>query len=222
MLITSINLSLLTSYGSGKSTIVREAVRVLAERHNVCVVDTSNELGGDGAVPHSCIGLARRMMVPALEAQSKVMVECVQNHTPHIMCIDEIGRAKEVEAARTVKQRGVRIIASAHGNLRTLIKNKELRGLIGGIIDSVTIGDAAAKEEANRKGTGGSISKTKTQRMGEPTFEVIIEVSRGKFDQWRIINDVAQSVDRILDGRLVNAQMRIRDKSTVRLELINA
>eukprot|EP00957_Ditylum_brightwellii_P196741 14989795-Ditylum_brightwellii.AAC.1 len=87
--------------GSGKTTIVREAVRVLASRHNVCVVDTSNEIAGDGDIPHPCIGDARRMMVPSLDAQSSVMVECVQNHTPHIMVIDEIGRPREVEAART-------------------------------------------------------------------------------------------------------------------------
>ena len=197
---------------------------MLAEHHNVCVVDTSNEIGGDGAIPHSCIGLARRMMVPSLEAQSKVMVECVQNHTPHVMCIDEIGRPKEVDAARTVKQRGVRIIASAHGNLRTLIKNREIRGLIGGI-ETVTLGDAAAKEESRRKGeSGGGISKSKTQRMGEPTFDVIIEVSRGNFNEWRIVNDVAQAVDNILDGRQYNAQMRIRDpfQSSVILELVKA
>ena len=204
------------------STIVREAVRVLAEHYNVCVVDTSNEIGGDGAIPHPCIGLARRMMVPSLEAQSKVMVECVQNHTPHIMCIDEIGRPKEVDAARTVKQRGVRIIASAHGNLRTLIKNKEIRGLIGGV-ETVTLGDAAAKDEARRRGDI-SISKSKAQRMGEPTFDIIIEVSRGNFNEWRVVNNVAQAVDQILDGKKYDAQVRTRDpfKCPVSLELVKA
>ena len=97
---------------------------------------------------HECIGYARRMMVPSLDRQSDVMVECVQNHTPTIMVIDEIGRPKEVSAARTVKQRGVRIIASAHGDLRKLVKNKELKGLIGGV-DQVTMGDAMAKDEAS-------------------------------------------------------------------------
>ena len=207
-----------------RSTIVREAVRVLAEHYNVCVVDTSNEIGGDGAIPHPCIGLARRMMVPSLEDQSKVMVECVQNHTPQIMCIDEIGRSKEVDAARTVKQRGVRIIASAHGNLRTLIKNKEIRGLIGGV-ETVTLGDVAAKDEARRRGYNGvNVFKSKAQRMGEPTFDIIIEVSRGNFNEWRVVNNVAQAVDKILDGMEYSSQVRTRDpsKSSLHLELTRA
>mmetsp|Transcript_40150 Transcript_40150/g.60809 ORF Transcript_40150/g.60809 Transcript_40150/m.60809 type:complete len:452 (+) Transcript_40150:1110-2465(+) len=199
--------------GSGKTTIVRDAVSVLASRHNVCVVDTSNEIAGDGNIPHPCIGDARRMMVPSLDAQSSVMVECVQNHTPHIMVIDEIGRPREVEAARTVKQRGVRIIASAHGDLRKLLKNKELRGLVGGV-ESVTLGDAAAKEEAMRKSNGkanGSFSKTKAQRMGEPTFDVIVEVRRGEKHEWRITRDAKVAVDAILDGQKYKAELRSRD-----------
>jgi len=200
---------------------VREAVRVLAECNNVCVVDTSNEIAGDGVIPHGCIGLARRMMVPTLDAQSQVMVECVQNHTPHIMIIDEIGRSREVEAARTVKQRGVRMLASAHGNLRSLIKNKELRGLIGGI-ENVTLGDVEARKEALRKGQR-EISKTKTQRSGEPTFEVIVEVSRKSLHEWRIVSNSANAVDDILDGRPYKAQIRRRDptKSAVYFEFTN-
>ena len=96
--------------GSGKTTIIREAIRRLSERMNVVVVDTSNEIAGDGIVPHDCIGFARRMMVRSLDAQSDVMVECVQNHTPRVMVIDEIGRPKEVKAARTYKQHNVRLI----------------------------------------------------------------------------------------------------------------
>jgi stage III sporulation protein SpoIIIAA len=113
---------LLGEPGAGKTTIVREAARLLAEHSNVLVVDTSNEIAGDGMVPHECIGLARRMMVASLDAQAAVMVECVQNHTPHVMVIDEIGRPREVNAARTCKQRGVRLIASAHGDLRKLVR----------------------------------------------------------------------------------------------------
>lgn len=212
--------------GSGKTTIVRETVRILADHHNVCVVDTSNEIGGDGPVPHHCIGFARRMMVPSLDAQSRVMVECVQNHTPHIMVIDEIGRPREVEAARTVKQRGVRIIASAHGDLRSLIKNKELRGLVGSI-ESVTLGDDMAKEEAARKsskGGTGIVSKTQTRRTGEPTFDVIVEVARGKFQEWRVIKDAAKAVDNILDGVEYSAEMRVLDTkdSTVILKSTKA
>jgi stage III sporulation protein SpoIIIAA len=179
--------------GSGKTTIVREATRLLSMESNVCVVDTSNEIAGDGDVPHPCIGLARRMMVPSLNDQAAVMVECVQNHTPEIMVIDEIGRPAEVEAARTCKQRGVRMIASAHGDLRKLVKNKQLRSLVGGV-ESVTLGDAAAKAEAKKVGFGG-MQKVKAQRSGPPTFDIIVELRRGEQHEWRIIMGAGQAVD---------------------------
>jgi len=150
-------------------------------------------------------------MVPSLDQQSDVMVECVQNHTPHVMVIDEIGRPKEVQAARTVKQRGVRIISSAHGDLRRLVKNAELRGLVGGV-ESVTMGDAMAKEEAKRKGYGGgAVSKTQSQRAGEPTFDIIIQIRRGAHNEWTITTDCAVAVDAILDGRKFHTQRRTRD-----------
>lgn len=220
--------------GSGKTTIVREATRKLAESKNVIVVDTSNEIAGDGMIPHKCIGLARRMMVPSLDQQSAVMVECVQNHTPHVMVIDEIGRPKEVQAARTVKQRGVRMIASAHGDLRKLLKNKDLRGLVGGV-ELVTMGDDMARQEAKRKqrlagdeNSGESktfsISKTKAQRGGEPTFDIIVEVRRGARHEWKIVADSANAVDRILDSLNYKAQLRTRDPDTgnMALELIDS
>ena len=209
--------------GSGKTTIVREAARKLADTKNVIVVDTSNEIAGDGTNPHRCIGLARRMMVPSLDDQSNTMVECVQNHTPHVMVIDEIGRPKEVHAARTIKQRGVRMIASAHGDLRRLVKNKDLVGLVGGV-ESVTVGDMMAKEEAKRKQKLAlqqdgkhrylDVSKTKIQRGGEPTFEIIVEVCRESRHEWKIISDSAMAVDKILDGLRYKAQRRSRDPET--------
>lgn len=225
--------------GSGKTTIVREATRILSEDHHVLVVDTSNEIAGDGLVPHACIGLARRMMVPSLDAQSAIMVECVQNHTPACMVIDEIGRPKEVLAARTVKQRGVRIVASAHGDLRKLVKNKELRGLVGGV-EVVTMGDAMARDEAKRRaellkldnannlGSGGGdntsspTSKTKAQRSSEPTFDVIVQVRRGIYHEWRVVTDSAKAVDQILDGRQYEVQIRSRNPDTGEMFVANA
>ena len=131
--------------GSGKTTIVRDVAKILSRESNVFIVDTSNEIAGDGNIPHICVGNSRRMMVKSLPSQADTMIECVQNHTPSVMIIDEIGRKREVEAAQTSKNRGVRMIASAHGDLRSLIKNKDIRGLIGGL-ETVTLGDAEAKE----------------------------------------------------------------------------
>ena len=197
--------------GSGKTTVVREATRLLADRSNVCIVDTSNEIAGDGDVPHPCVGFARRMMVHTLDEQSDVMIECVQNHTPEIMVIDEIGRPAEVEAAQTCKNRGVRLIASAHGDLRKLIKNPKLSKLIGGV-QSVTLGDAQARTEA--KARNGSIRKVKAERAGPPTFDIIVELKRGAHHEWRVVLDTAAAVDNILRGGPYEVQRRTRDPVT--------
>ena len=201
--------------GSGKTTIVREVTRLLAETRNVLIVDTSNEIAGDGDVPHPCVGLARRMHVRSLAEQGDVMIEGVQNHTPEVMVIDEIGRQAEVDAARTCKQRGVRMIASAHGDLRKLIKNKELRGLVGGL-EKVTLGDAQAKEEAKKHGQppDAPLNKLKTQRAGSPIFDVVIELRRGELHDWRIVSPCAAAVDSILEGARYEAQRRTRDDTT--------
>ncbi|KAG7338537.1 single-stranded nucleic acid binding R3H domain containing protein [Nitzschia inconspicua] len=209
--------------GSGKTTVVREVTKQLAEQFNVCIVDTSNEIAGDGDVPHPCVGYARRMMVPSLDRQSSVMIECVQNHTPEVMVIDEIGRPNEVEAARTCKQRGVRLIASAHGDLRKLVKNPKIRGLVGGV-ETVTLGDMAARAESKKKGGGdssGGLQKLKAQRGGPPTFDIIVELRRGEQHVWRIITDVGTAVDKILDGQEFEAQRRTRnpDSGALSLEL---
>ena len=178
------------------------------------IVDTSNEIGGDGDIPHSCIGKARRMMVTKLSEQGNVMIECVQNHTPHVMVIDEIGRPKEVEAARTCKQRGVRMISSAHGNLKMLMKNAQLKGLIGGI-ESVTLGDEAAK-----KSPDGSLNKLKPQRQGEPVFDVIIELTRENNNIWTIVTNTAEAVDSILERKPYTVQVRSRDPFSMHLETV--
>jgi stage III sporulation protein SpoIIIAA len=205
--------------GSGKTTIVREATRLLADLQNVLVVDTSNEIAGDGDVPHECIGLARRLQVRSLEEQCRVMIEGVQNHTPSVMVIDEIGRPEEVEAARTCKMRGVRMIASAHGDLRKLVKNKQLKGLIGGV-EAVTLGDEAAKAEAKSHGaSAGSMQKIKTQRAGPPIFDVIVELRRGEQHAWKVVLNSADAVDSILDGCCYLFQRRIRDPCSGRLFL---
>jgi hypothetical protein len=155
--------------------------------------------------------------VRSLNEQGRVMVEGVQNHTPEVMVIDEIGRADEVEAARTCKARGVRIVASAHGDLRKLVQNKALRGLIGGV-ENVTMGDAIAAAQAKHKGEGGveaaMSNKVVAQRTGRPIFDVIIEMRRGRQDEWMVVTNVADAVDAILDRRQYNVQRRTRDRDT--------
>ena len=205
--------------GSGKTTVIREVARLLAETNNVCIVDTSNEIAGDGDIPHPCVGLARRMMVQNADMQSNVMVECVQNHTPDVMVIDEIGRTSEVEAARTCKNRGVRLIASAHGDLRQLVKNPKLRGLMGGI-DRVTVSDEEARKRA-RYQYGQPLQKTKSERAGPPTFEMIVELKRGAHHEWTIIMNAADAVDKILDGSKYPVQRRTHHPTTGTFHMVH-
>ena len=186
--------------GSGKSSVIREIANTLAETQLVFVVDTSNEICGDGDVPHSCVGRARRMMVPNIGQQHDVMIECVQNHTPDVIIIDEIGRPTEALAARTCKERGVRIIASAHGDFQGLVNNNELHDLVGGVRE-VIYGDDVAKVKKSKIGR---------ERAKNPTFDLIIEVKPKEYDTFVVIQDVPRAVDNVLAGRPVKAQRRTR------------
>lgn len=187
--------------GVGKTTMLREAARVLAEKKRVIVVDTSNEIGGDGDIPHPAVGRARRMQVEMPSLQHEVMIEAVENHNPEVIIIDEIGRELEALAARTIAERGVQLIATAHGNtLDNLLLNPTLSDLVGGI-ESVTLSD----EEARRRGT----QKTILERRAPPTFDVLIEIQ----DRQRLLihHSVAESVDTLLRGRPLQAELRYRD-----------
>ncbi len=174
----------------GKTTMLREAARILAESKRVIIVDTSNEIGGDGDVPHPAVGRARRMQVATPSLQHEVMIEAVENHNPEAIVIDEIGREAEADAARTIAERGVQLIGTAHGNtLDNLLLNPTLSDLVGGI-ESVTLSD----EEARRRGT----QKTVLERRSPPTFDVLIEIQSR--DQLVVHADVAASVDALLRG----------------------
>ncbi len=189
--------------GVGKTTMLREAARVLAENKRVIVVDTSSEIGGDGDIPHPAVGRARRMQVEMPSLQHEVMIEAVENHNPEVIIIDEIGRELEALAARTIAERGVQLIATAHGNtLDNLLLNPTLSDLVGGI-ESVTLSD----EEARRRRT----QKTILERRAPPTFDVLIEIQ----DRQRLLthHSVAESVDALLRGRPVQAELRYRDPS---------
>jgi stage III sporulation protein SpoIIIAA len=176
--------------GVGKTTLLREAARVRADEHGkrVIVVDTSNEIAGDGDIPHPGIGKARRMQVPSPEQQHGVMIEAVENHMPEVIVIDEIGTTAEAMAARTIAERGVQLIATAHGNtLENLLQNPTLSDLVGGI-QAVTLSD----EEARRRGT----QKTVLERRAPPTFDVLIEIQDR--DHLAVHRNVAEVVDRFL------------------------
>ncbi|KAL4118214.1 hypothetical protein PRIC2_010541 [Phytophthora ramorum] len=199
--------------GSGKTTLIRDVARCVSETmENVCIIDTSNEIGGDGLVPHACVGWARRMMVRSLEAQAGVMVECVQNHTVETLIVDEIGRKAEVLAASTVRQRGPRLIASAHGDFRALIKNPDLKGLVGGS-QQVIVGDGAAAKSASK-------SKLQTQRAGNPIFDVIVELDHVVRGRCRIIWDVAKAVDSVFEGNDYSFEARQWDSSTSGVQVV--
>lgn len=175
--------------GSGKTTMLREAARILSETNRVIVVDSSGEIGGDGTVPHACLGDSRRMRVPPSKNQADVMLEAVRNHAPHIVIIDELGGAEDALACRTIAERGVRIIATVHGRgLESIIKNPAMCDIIGGV-ETATLGDdRAARSNKNRK--------VSLERRGPATFSRMIEIH---VDSFVVHRDVEKAVDAILN-----------------------
>ncbi|MEW6030994.1 MAG: R3H domain-containing nucleic acid-binding protein [Chloroflexota bacterium] len=187
--------------GVGKTTLLREAARILAESRRVVIVDTSNEIGGDGDVPHPAVGKARRMQVKVPTLQHEVMIEAVENHNPEVIVIDEIGRELEAQAARTIAERGVQLIGTAHGiTLDNLLLNPTLSDLVGGI-EAVTLSD----EEARRRGT----QKTVLERRAPPTFDVLIEIQTR--ERFAVHADIMASVDALLRGFPLPPEIRTRD-----------
>jgi stage III sporulation protein SpoIIIAA len=191
--------------GVGKTTMLREVARVLADDlgKRVIVVDTSNEIAGDGDIPHPGIGEARRMQVRTPTEQHSVMIEAVENHMPEVIVIDEIGTELEAGAARTIAERGVQLVGTAHGNtLDNLMLNPTLSDLVGGI-QPVTLGD----EEARRRGT----QKTVLERKAPPTFDILVEIVER--DNVIVHRNVAETVDAILRGHMVPPEARYRDEA---------
>ena len=199
--------------GVGKTTMLREVARVLADDlgKRVIIVDTSNEIAGDGDIPHPAIGRARRMQVATPSQQHAVMIEAVENHMPEVIIIDEIGTELEAMAARTIAERGVQLVGTAHGNtLENLMMNPTLSDLIGGI-QSVTLGD----EEARRRGTQKSI----LERKSPPTFDIVVEIQ--DWDRVAIHPDVGEAVDAMLRGQPTPTEVRWLDENgEVRIERV--
>ena len=191
--------------GIGKTTMLRECARVLSDEmgKRVVIVDTSNEIAGDGDIPHPGIGRARRMQVRTPAQQHAVMIEAVENHMPQCIVIDEIGTELEAMAARTIAERGVQLVATAHGtNLDNLLLNPTLNDLVGGI-QTVTLSD----EEARRRGTQKSV----LERKAPPTFDVLIEIQER--DRVAVHAPVSETVDEALRGRVRPPQLRLRGES---------
>jgi stage III sporulation protein SpoIIIAA len=196
------SLLLLGRPGVGKTTLLRESARVLSTElvKRVIIVDTSNEIGGDGDIPHPGIGASRRMQVPRPDLQHAVMIEAVENHMPEVILIDEIGTEAEALAARTIAERGVQLIATAHGQtLDNLLMNPTLSDLLGGI-HAVTLSD----EEARRRGT----QKTVLERKAPPTFDMLLEIRNR--DEFSVYHDTASVVDAFLRGRSTRPEIRVR------------
>jgi stage III sporulation protein SpoIIIAA len=203
LILSNKNVLILGQPGVGKTTMLREAARILSEKKRVVIVDTSNEIGGDGDVPHPAVGMARRMQVAKPSMQHEVMIEAVENHYPQTIVIDEIGRELEAAAARTIAERGVQLIGTAHGyTLENLLLNPTLSDLIGGI-DAVTLSD----EEARRRNT----QKTVLERRSPPTFDILIELQAR--NRVAIHSDVASAVDSLLRGHPLPPETRYRNEN---------
>src|SRR6184192_3160404 len=204
MVIGGKSILLLGRPGIGKTTMLRECARVLADemKKRVVIVDTSNEIGGDGDIPHPGIGRSRRMQVRTPALQHAVMIEAVENHMPQVIVIDEIGTELEAVAARTIAERGVQLVATAHGQtLENLLVNPTLNDLLGGI-QTVTLSD----EEARRRGTQKSV----LERKAPPTFDVLVEIQDR--DRVAIHQPLADVVDAALRGTLPTPKIRVRTR----------
>jgi len=203
------NILLIGPPGRGKTSILREASNILSSEllKRVVIVDTSNEIAGEGNVPHRAVGRSRRLQVPKTKAQHDVMIEAVENHNPHTIIIDEVSTSEEGLAAQTIAQRGVQILATVHGHtLNDLIQNKSLASMVGGI-NKVTLSDDTARARG--------CQKTALEREFQPPFDCVVEINA--FDEVAVHHNVNESVDAILNGKKVVPELRRLINNEVRI-----
>jgi stage III sporulation protein SpoIIIAA len=191
--------------GSGKTTVIRDVARYMADKYRVIIVDTSCEIGGFGNLPHKAVGRSRRMQVQDIKQQQQVMIQAVQNHTPEIIIIDEIGTKKETLAARTISQRGVTVFASAHGDLPSILKNPEVSDLLGGV-ETVILGDEASKRTKGQK--------LQQQLRHDPIFTTVIELSPDELCSWTVYSNVKETAKSILAGTPYHRERRTFDEES--------
>ena len=199
--------------GVGKMTLLRSVIQLksLQFAKRIVVVDTSNEIAGDGNVPHSCISLARRMEVAKRSQQHKVLIEAVRNHKPQVIVVDEIGTEKEVEAVRAIAQRGVTIIGTAHGrDLQSILHTPEIDPLLGGK-RTETLGDMEMIRRA--RASGKPMQTTVTKRAGVPPFNMALEIR--DYNCVRFYPHVDKATDCLLAGTTFVIEERSRSSDGV-------
>ncbi len=181
LLVSGASLLIVGPPGCGKTTVLRDAARILDEMGRAVVVcDTSNEIGGDGQVPHPAIGRSRRLQVPSPEAQPRVLLEALVNHWPDVLVVDEIGYRGDAEVVATIARRSVQVLATAHGrSLHDVLFNPALADLVGGLHCA--------------DGTG---KRPRWVRAGLPVVGAVAELLRP--ETFVLHHDVAASCDRIL------------------------
>jgi stage III sporulation protein SpoIIIAA len=189
--------------------MIRDVARYISKTKRTIIVDSSSEISGFGDTPHPSIGDARVMKIPQKKNQEKIMIEAIQNHTPDVLIIDEIGNQNEVYATKECSQRGILLFASAHGEVKTLEKNQTVVGLVGGV-ESVIMSDKNIVD-----------SKKKVQRrlMYKPLFDVIVEFNRELQNQWLVYHDIEKMMNQILEGKEIEVEIRKYDLMNKELEI---